>query len=164
MATSTTLTSASPDSGTGWKPRALSAWMNDIGMLVDALRKNRPRTSWPQASLAKAMSRSHRGRSSGCGRRPRIEVPSVASMFSPSTRRYVSTSASSLSVLLGSAMVRSLGAHDGPGTGQTPMVRLATKPLPASPVTVASWWMPPSSPKTLSEVSDVCDMLRTLCS
>src|SRR6478735_8905738 len=35
------------------------------------------------------MSRSHRGRSSGCGRRPRIAVPKVASMFSPSTSTQV---------------------------------------------------------------------------
>ena len=29
------------------------------------------------------------------------------------------------------------------------------KPEPTSPVTVASWWMPPSSPKTMSRVSEV---------
>ncbi len=42
-----------------------------------------------------------------------------------------------------------------PAAGHTPIVRFATKPLPASPVTVASWWMPPSSPKTLSRVNEV---------
>ncbi len=42
-----------------------------------------------------------------------------------------------------------------PSAGHTPIVRFATKPLAASPVTVASWEMPPSSPKTLSRVNEV---------
>ncbi len=90
MPTSTTLTSASPDdSGTGWNPIASSAWTNGIGSVpFEALRKNSPRTSSaPHAARAWSSTRSQRGRCSGAGRAPRIEPPSVASMFSPSTSR-----------------------------------------------------------------------------
>jgi hypothetical protein len=37
----------------------------------------------------------------------------------------------------------------------TGTARVATKPASTLPVTVASWWTAPSSPKTLSDVSDV---------
>ena len=43
----------------------------------------------PSRSRANCSSRSQRGRSSGRGRRPRMDAPRVASMFSPSTSRYV---------------------------------------------------------------------------
>ena len=85
MAMSTTL--PSPLSGIGLKPIASSACTKLIGSSVLAARKNRPVTSWSKARSAHSSSRSQRGRSSGRGRRPRIEVPRVASMFSPSTRR-----------------------------------------------------------------------------
>src|SRR5436190_10991282 len=68
---------------------AMSAWTNGIGSSLLAARKKSPVTSWSHRSRAKSSSRSHRGRSSGRGRRPRIEAPRVASMFSPSTRTYV---------------------------------------------------------------------------
>ena len=58
-------------------------------MMPNAARKNSPLASWCHWRWANLSSLSQRGRSSGWGRRPRIEVPSVASMFSPSMRRYV---------------------------------------------------------------------------
>ena len=45
---------------------------------------------------------------------------------------------------------------------QIAIVRLATYPVPVSPVMVASWWMPPSSPKTMSRVRDVRARLSAL--
>src|SRR5690606_32235728 len=54
-----------------------------------ALRKNSGTTSEPHTLLANLVIRSQRGRSSGLGRRFSTFMPSVASMFSPSTRRYV---------------------------------------------------------------------------
>src|SRR6188508_951058 len=68
---------------------ASSACTNVIGSSVFAARKNNPWAGWSQRSRANWSSRSHRGRSSGRGRRPRIEVPRVASMFSPSMSTYV---------------------------------------------------------------------------
>lgn len=58
--------------------------MNDIGRLVEAFRKNRPRVCWFHCAARNARMRSHRGRSSGWGRRRGSSLPSVASMFSPS--------------------------------------------------------------------------------
>src|SRR3954471_13822085 len=58
-------------------------------MPVEALRKNTPRAVCPHTRWVKAISRSQRGLSSGRGRLPRIDAPKVASMFSPSTSRYV---------------------------------------------------------------------------
>ena len=63
-----------------------SAWMKLIGSSSLTARKNRPWTGCDQVPSAKVSNRSHRGRSLGCGRRPKIEAPRVASMFSPSTR------------------------------------------------------------------------------
>src|SRR6478752_368153 len=60
---------------------------------LEALRKNRPVTGWSHSSSAYVVTRSQRGRSSGRGRRPSRELPSVASMFSPSTRTKVRRSA-----------------------------------------------------------------------
>src|SRR3954452_16332715 len=69
---------------------ASSAWTNDDGRLpLLALRKKSPVTGWPQVRSANSVTRSQRGRSSGAGRRPSRELPSVASMFSPSTRTNV---------------------------------------------------------------------------
>src|SRR3954470_19846060 len=93
IATSTTLTSDGPLSSTGRKSSAVSACTNAIGIWPDALRKKRPRTGWSQTARAYSRTRSHRGRSSGAGRRPSRLPPSVASMFSPSTRRIVSRGA-----------------------------------------------------------------------
>ena len=50
------------------------------------------------------------------------------------------------------------------GSAQTPMVSAAVYPVATEPDIDAIWWMPPSSPKTMSEVSDVCCRLLTLCS
>ena len=47
---------------------------------------------------------------------------------------------------------------------ETPMVSAAVYPWATEPDIDAIWWMPPSSPKTMSEVSDVCCRLLTLCS
>src|SRR6478609_2105339 len=64
--------------------------MKDDGRVpLLALRKKSPVTGWPQVRSANSVTRSQRGRSSGAGRRPRRELPSVASMFSPSTRTKV---------------------------------------------------------------------------
>src|SRR6478735_10877917 len=69
---------------------ASSACTNACGRCPPvALRKKRPVTGWSRTCSAKAVTRSQRGRSSGVGRRPRRELPSVASMFSPSTRTKV---------------------------------------------------------------------------
>src|SRR6478609_2039869 len=69
---------------------AISACTNACGMWPpDALRKKRPVAGWPRICSAYAVNRSQRGRSSGAGRRPSRELPSVASMFSPSTRTKV---------------------------------------------------------------------------
>src|SRR5699024_2574572 len=67
----------------------MSAWTKPEGRLSSTARKNRPLTGWCHDISAWWRSLFQRGRSSGCGRRPRTETPSVASMFSPSTRRYV---------------------------------------------------------------------------
>ena len=74
--------------------RAGSRWPATPGRTASAgrcwPRGRRGRVAgWSHRSWAKCSSRSHRGRSSGRGRRPRMEVPRVASMFSPSTRTYV---------------------------------------------------------------------------
>lgn len=90
MPMSTTFSCASPDSGIGWKPIARSACTKLIGSEpLEAFRKKSPFTSWPHCCCANASTRSQRGRWSGAGRAPRIAVPSVASMFSPSTTTYV---------------------------------------------------------------------------
>src|SRR5215217_5691699 len=90
MPTSTTFSSAPPDSGIGRKPMASRAWTKDIGIWpLVALRKNRPTAGWSHVVSANAVSRSQRGRSSGWGRRWKRAVPRVASMFSPSTSRNV---------------------------------------------------------------------------
>ncbi len=48
MPTSTTFIPGGPDSGTGRRPIAISAWMNGIGMWPEvALRKNSALTGWP---------------------------------------------------------------------------------------------------------------------
>ena len=75
--------------GPAGSPSTSSACTNDIGSSLLAARKNSPTGGWPQRSRANSSSRSQRGRSSGRGRRPRIDAPRVASMFSPSTSRYV---------------------------------------------------------------------------
>src|SRR6478752_4888240 len=82
--------------------------MKDEGRLpLLALRKKRPVTGWPQVRSANSVTRSQRGRSSGAGRRPRSELPSVASMFSPSTRTKVRRSA-----------IRSSGSAGAAGDGR----------------------------------------------
>src|SRR5919199_5642733 len=64
--------------------------MKDIGRHPpEALRKNSPFTGCCHVSWANSRRRSHRGRSAGAGLRSRTLLPRVASMFSPSTMRYV---------------------------------------------------------------------------
>jgi hypothetical protein len=46
----------------------------------------------------------------------------------------------------------------------TPIVSAAVKPADTEPDIVASWWIPPSSPNTLSLARLTCETLRTLCS
>ena len=87
---STTFCPGSPDSGTGRYCIASSACTNGIGMCPEvALRKNSALTGCAHSASAKSRTFSHRGRSSGFGRRLSTLMPRVASMFSPSTTRYV---------------------------------------------------------------------------
>src|SRR5262245_43922348 len=88
---STTLVSALPASGMGRYPIASSACTNGPGSWPDdAFRKNSALHGADHSLAANSLMRSQRGRCSGVGRMPpRIALPSVASMFSPSTSRYV---------------------------------------------------------------------------